>query len=207
MGDIFYLYSTRVNLGQIRLEENALWSLAPHDVSVAMYLLGQTPIEVSARGESYLQKDIEDIIFMSLKFKNAALSHIHVSWLDPHKIRKFTIVGSKKMVVFDDMDPANKIKIYNKGVDKKTDYNYESFFSIREGDIHIPRLDLVEPLKVECQHFVDSISKKTEPFTDGKNGLEVLSVLEAAEASLKKSGQPVKVRKYFDEKTKEYIYS
>ncbi len=199
LGKIFYIYSTRVNLGQVRLEENALWSLAPHDVSVAMHLVGDMPIEVTARGESYLQKDIEDVIFMTLKFKNNILCNIHVSWLDPHKIRKFTIVGSEKMAVFDDMDPANKIKIYNKGIDKKTDYNYSTFFSIREGDIHIPRVELMEPLKIECKHFVDSIINKTTPFTDGRNGLEVLSVLEAAQKSLGNFGRPVKVKRDFDE--------
>ena len=197
LGKIYYIYSTRVNLGQVRLEENALWSLAPHDISVAMYLLGQMPLEVSAWGQCYLQRDVEDVIFMSLKFKDTALSNMHVSWLDPHKIRKFTIVGSKKMPVFDDMEPAEKIKIYDKGMDKKTDYNYASSFAIREGEVHMPSIDLVEPLKLECQHFVDSVLHRKKPFTDGRNGLDVLSVLEAAQRSLKTKGHPVKVKRYF----------
>ena len=200
LGQIFYIYSTRVNLGQVRLEENALWSLAPHDISVAMYLLGHDPIEVAAWGQPYLQRDIEDVIFMSLKFKDDILSNVHVSWLDPHKIRKFTIVGSKKMAVFDDMEPVNKIKIYDKGVDKKVDYyKYEAFFSIREGEIHTPKLNKVEPLQLECQHFIDSVINKKSPFTDGVNGLRVLSVLEAAQISLKRSGRPVKVKRYADD--------
>lgn len=195
LGDIFYLYSTRVNLGQVRLEENALWSLAPHDVSVALYLAGEMPIEITARGESYLQKDIEDIIFMTLRFSNNILANIHVSWLDPHKIRKFTIVGSKKMAVFDDMEKQNKIKIYDKGAEIKLDYNYGSFFNLRDGDVETPALNMAEPLKLECQHFVNSVLNKTRPFTDGKNGLEVLSVLEAANESLKNLGKPVKVKR------------
>ena len=195
LGKVLYIYSTRVNLGQVRLEENALWSLAPHDVSVVLHLLDEMPVEVATRGESYLQKGIEDVIFMSLKFKRKTLSNIHVSWLDPHKMRRFTIVGSKKMAVFDDMEPADKIKIYDKGVDRKTDYNYETFFSIREGDVHIPRIKLMEPLRIECQHFVDSVLNKKRPLTDGYNGLKVLSVLEAAQESLRRSGMPVKVRR------------
>ncbi len=196
LGKILYMYSTRVNLGQVRLEENALWSLAPHDVSVAIHLLGALPLEAAARGECYLQKDIEDVIFMSLKFKNKLMSNIHVSWLDPHKMRKFTIVGSKKMAVFDDMEPADKIKIYDKGVDKNTDYNYESFFRIREGSMRIPSVESAEPLKLECRHFIDCALKGKMPITDGYNGLRVLSVLEAAQKSLKMSGEPVKVKKY-----------
>ncbi|MFH1594011.1 MAG: Gfo/Idh/MocA family oxidoreductase [Candidatus Omnitrophota bacterium] len=195
LGKVLYMYSTRVNLGQVRLEENAMWSLAPHDVSVAMYLLGQTPTEVMARGEAYLQKGIEDVIFMSLKFGKRRFSNIHVSWLDPHKIRKFTIVGSRKMAVFDDMEPVDKVKIYDKGVERTGEYNYQSFFTLRHGDVHIPKVKLREPLKLECQHFVDSVSGRRRPFTDGRNGVEVLSVLDAAERSLKLSGRAVKVRK------------
>jgi len=197
LGKILYIYSTRVNLGQVRLEENALWSLAPHDVSVAMYLLGKVPLSVSTKGKSYLQKNIEDVIFLSLNFKNNTISNIHVSWLDPHKIRKFTIVGSRKMAVFDDMEKKAKVKIYDKGVDKKVDYNYKSFFKIRQGDIRVPKLGSVEPLKLECQHFVDSSLSNKKPFTDGVNGLSVLSVLEAAQRSLKNSGKSVKVKRYF----------
>ena len=173
-----------------------MWSLVPHDVSVAMYLLGDTPISVAATGKSYLQKNIEDVIFMSLGFKKNILSNIHVSWLDPHKMRKFTIVGSKKMAVFDDMEPKDKIKVYDKGFDKKTDYNYKSFFSVRQGSVRIPKLGFVEPLKLECQHFVDSVVKRKKPFTDDYNGLSVLSVLEAAQKSLKNSGKLVKIKKF-----------
>ena len=186
IGQVFYLYSTRVNLGQVRLEENALWSLAPHDISVAMYLLGQAPAEVAATGESYLQEDVEDVIFMTLKFKNGVILNTHVSWLDPHKIRKFTIVGSKKMVVFDDMEPAEKIRIYDKGIDER--------MGVREGSVSVPTLKLTEPLGLECRHFVDSVLNGTHPFTDGNNGVEVLRVLEAAQESLKKNGKPVKVK-------------
>ena len=121
---------------------------------------------------------------------------MHFSWLNPNKERKLTVVGSKKMAVFDDMEPRNKIKVYDKGFDKKTDYNYKSFFSIRQGSVRIPRFGSVEPLKLECQHFVDSILTGKKPFTDEFNGLSVLSVLEAAQKSLKNSGKSIKVKRY-----------
>src|SRR3989338_115098 len=195
-GDIHYLYSTRVNLGQVREEENALWSLTAHDISVAIYLLGQKPIEVSVTGKSYLRKDVQDVVFVTLTFKNKVMSHIHASWLDPHKIRKFTIVGSKKMAVFNDMESTEKLRIYDKGFDwaKKANYGtYETFLTVREGDINIPKIDMVEPLKLECQHFIDSIKNNTRPLSDGENGLEVLKVLAAAQKSLETGGQPVKI--------------
>lgn len=194
LGDILYLYSTRVNLGRIRQEENALWSLTAHDVSVALFLLDETPIEVAVRGESYLREGIEDVVFATLKFKKNVIAHIHASWLDPHKIRKFTVVGSKKMAVFDDMASAEKIRIYDKGVDRQQNYgSYESFLTIRDGDIHIPKITMVEPLKIECQHFLDCIMSGRKPLTNAENGLQVLAVLTAAQQSLRSRGQPIKI--------------
>jgi len=194
LGKVFYMYSARLNLGQVRLEENALWSLAPHDISVALYLLGTMPAEVTAWGKSYLQPDVEDVIFMSLKFSGDIIYNVQVSWLDPHKIRKFTIVGSKKMAVFDDMEKKEKIKIYDKGVEK-IDYNAEKVFTYREGEVHAPAVGLEEPLKIECEHFIESIKEGHKPITDGNNGIDVLRVLEAAQESLKNGGIPVKVKK------------
>lgn len=193
LGDILYIYSTRVNLGRIREEENALWSLTSHDISVVLFLLQDMPGEVCARGESYLRKNVEDVVFLTLKFGNNILVQIHASWLDPHKIRKFTIVGAKKMVVFDDMEPSEKIRLYDKGVDRKVDYQtYAEYLSLRDGDIHIPHVDMKEPLQIECQHFLDCIKSGREPLTNGRNGLETLRVLAAAQASLSKGGMPVK---------------
>jgi predicted dehydrogenase len=183
-----------VNLGQVRAEENALWSLTSHDISVAMYLLGQVPKEVQANGKYYLRKAIQDVVFLTLNFKNNVMAHIHASWLDPHKIRKFTIVGSKRMAVFDDMESAEKIRIYDKGFDwLKNSGTYDSFLTLREGDIHIPRIDMIEPLRLECRHFIDCIRKNSRPFTDGDNGLSALKVLNAAQQSLEKNGKVIKI--------------
>lgn len=196
MGEIHYIYSSRVNLGQVREEENALWSLTAHDISVAMHLLDGEPFEVSTSGKSYLRKKIQDVVFVTLNFKNKVMAHIHASWLDPHKIRKFTVVGSRKMAVFDDMESAEKLRIYDKGFDwqKRQSYGtYETFLTVREGDISIPKIDMLEPLKLECQHFIDSIKNNAQPLSNGENGLKVLKVLAAAQRSLDANGKPVKI--------------
>jgi len=194
LGNVHYMYSTRVNLGQVRAEENALWSLTAHDISVAIHLLGKNPIEVSATGKAYIREKVQDVVFVSLSFDNEIIVHIHAGWLDPHKVRKFTIVGSKKMVVFDDMENTEKIRIYDKGFDWQRNYeSYENFLTLREGDIYVPKLDMVEPLKLECQHFIDCMKTGQPPLTDGRNGLSVLKVLTAAQASLEDRGRAVKI--------------
>lgn len=194
LGNLQYLYSTRVNLGQVRSEENALWSLTAHDISVANYLLGKNPTCVRASGKSYIRKNIEDVVFLTIEFKSNVIAHIHASWLDPHKIRKFTIVGSKKMAVFDDMESSEKIRIYDKGFDWERNYgNYETFLTLREGDILIPKIDMKEPLKLECLHFIDCINRNQKPISDGENGLEVLRVLDAAQRSLEDNGKAIKI--------------
>ena len=181
LGDIHYLYSTRVNLGQIREEENALWSLTAHDISVAMHLLEQEPLEVAVTGNAYLRENVHDVVFLTLNFKNNVMCHIHASWLDPHKVRKFTVVGSKKMVVFDDMESTEKLRLYDKGVNfQKDSGTYETFLTLRHGDIHIPKIDMEEPLKLECRHFIDCVMNQKEPRSNGANGLAVLKVLMAA---------------------------
>jgi predicted dehydrogenase len=196
LGDLNYMYSTRVNLGQVKAEENALWSLTAHDISVAIYLVGKIPGEVSATGKCYIRDSVQDIVFVSLSFDNKTMAHIHASWLDPHKVRQFTVVGSKKMIVFDDMAATEKIRIYDKGVDwQRNESSYDAFLTLRQGDIHIPKIDMVEPLKVECQNFIDSIKNKTTPAADGRNGLQVLRVLTAAQKSIDKNGEPVKIEK------------
>ncbi len=194
LGDVYYIYSTRVNLGKVRKEENALWSFAPHDISVILYLLDDEPEEVTAKGESYLQKGVEDVVFLTLRFPNRVIAHIHVSWLDPHRIRKTTVVGSKKMAVFDDTELQEKIKIYDRGIEREKPYDtYEELLTLRLGDTYIPRVELREPLKIECQHFLDCIKENKKPLTDGEDGLRVLRVLEAAQESLTKGGKPVGV--------------
>jgi predicted dehydrogenase len=192
LGTVYYIYSTRVNLGQVRREENALLSFAPHDVSVILFLLGTSPQEVSAVGHDYLQRGVEDVVFLTLRFPEGILAHCHVSWLDPHKIRKFTVVGSRKMAVFDDMESSEKIRIYDKGVDQRPDFSsFGEFLTLRFGDIHIPRVEMQEPLQLECQHFLDCITQGQRPLSDGENGLAVVKVIAAATRSLKERGRPV----------------
>lgn len=192
VGTVYYIICQRLNLGRIRQDENVLWSFAPHDLSIIYYLLGEEPDNISARGESYVQEGVEDIAFINLHFKNKKMAEIQLSWLAPYKIRKITIVGSKKMVFFDDMEPTEKIKIYNKGADKAAEYDsYSGWIGLRQGDIHIPCLKTEEPLQIECRHFIDCIQMDKKPFTDGQNGLQIVKSLEAAQKSLKQNGIPV----------------
>ncbi len=200
LGEIYYIYSQRVNLGQVRKDENALWSFGPHDLSVLFYLLDQEPIDVAARGQTYLQNGIEDVVFVSLNFPNRISAHIHLSWLDPHKLRKVTVVGSKKMAVFDDTATTEKLRIYDNRAEKKIDYDtYGDYITLRFGDVVIPYVAVTEPLKLECQHFLDCIEKRRRPRTDGRDGLRVVKVLEAANHSLKNNGIPVNLEDYFAE--------
>jgi len=188
LGHIYYIYSTRVNLGKVRNEENALWSLTSHDISAIMHLIGAFPQHVATSGSSYLRKDIADVVFVDLGFKDDVIAHIHASWLDPHKIRQLTVVGSKKMAVFDDMS-GEKLKIYDKGVDQRTEQgSYETFLTLRSGDIFVPKIDESEPLRIECQEFVNCVKEGRRPLADVDNGIEVLKVLEAAQKSLDKNG-------------------
>ena len=192
LGEIYYLYSQRVNLGKIRKDENALWSFAPHDLSIIMYLLDMEPESVSARGQAYLQEGIEDVAFVNLQFPNKIMAQIQLSWLDPHKIRKTTVVGSKKMAVFDDMEATEMLKIYDKGVTSNGQFaSFGEALSLRFGDISIPYIKMTEPLKLECQHFLNCIKNNQTPRSDGRDGLRVVKVLQAAQESLDKSGMPV----------------
>jgi predicted dehydrogenase len=196
LGRVYYLYSTRVNLGKVRDIENALWSFAPHDISMILFLLEKEPTSVTATGRCYLQKDkdIEDVVFMNMHFDDGTMAHVHVSWLDPHKERRLTVVGDKKMAVFDDTRSAEKIWIYDKGVDTKQDYStYGEYLSLRFGDVLIPQIPSTEPLKTECQHFVDCVQNRKRPRSDGKDGLRVSKVLDAAQRSLKMGGSPVRI--------------
>jgi predicted dehydrogenase len=193
LGEIRYIYSSRLNLGKIRHDENAMWSFAPHDLSVALYLLGEDPEAASAQGMAYLRPDVEDVVFMMVRFPQGKMAHLHVSWLDPHKVRRITVVGSKKMAVFDDMESAEKLRIYDKGVDNLHYNSYGEFLTLRFGDIHIPKIDMKEPLQLECQHFLDCIRNHHRPLSDGLEGLQVLKILDAAERSLKNDGQLVRI--------------
>lgn len=189
LGDLYYLYSQRVNLGQIRPDENALWSFGPHDVSVALYLLGEMPVTLSAQGKSYLQRGIEDVVFLNLTFASGVMSHVQMSWLDPHKVRRLTVVGSRQMAVFDDMQPREKLTIYDKGVNRPPEYrSYGESLTIREGDIFIPRLPNVEPLTVQFQHFIRVVRGEEKGRADHADGVRVVRVLDAATRSLAQGG-------------------
>jgi predicted dehydrogenase len=192
LGELRYLYSQRLNLGQVRQEENALWSLAPHDVAVANSLLGGPPESVAAVGQSYLTPGVADVAFLTLFYPDQRLAHIQVSWLDPHKTRKLTLVGSRKMAVFDDMEASEKVRLYDKGVDRPPEgtADTEVALKLRFGDILIPRLELEEPLARECRHFVESVRGEHPPRSDGWGGLRVVAALEAAQRSLDQQGAP-----------------
>jgi predicted dehydrogenase len=171
-----------------------VWSLAPHDISIILYLLGDVPSRISVNGQGYLHPHNQDVVFADLQFKDGRMAQIHVSWLDPHKMRKLTVVGSRKMVVFNDMEPNEKLKIYDKGVEAKLGYDsYGDALTLRQGNIYIPNVKMEEPLKRECQHFVDCVMNCETPETDGKNGLAVVEILEAGQQSLDNSGEVVEL--------------
>lgn len=188
LGDIFYVYTQRLNLGIIRENENAWWSLAPHDISIILYLSGSVPSRISVNGQGYLRSHVQDVVFAELQFEDGRMAQIHVSWLDPHKMRKLTVVGSRKMVVFDDMEPIEKLKIYDKGVEGLGYESYGDALTLRQGEIYIPNVTMEEPLKRECQHFVECVIHGHKPVTDGENGLAVVKILEAGQQSLDSSG-------------------
>jgi predicted dehydrogenase len=192
LGRIYYLYGQRVNLGQVRPDENALWSFGPHDVSVALHLMGERPAAVAARGNSYLQPGIEDVVFLTLEFGSGAMAHVQMSWLDPHKERRLTVVGSERMVVFDDMQPREKLKIFDKGVDRPPEYrSFGESLSVREGDISIPRIPNLEPLTAELRHFVAVARGEEQPRVTAWDGVEVVEILEVASESLRGDGRAI----------------
>ncbi|MGI8585432.1 MAG: Gfo/Idh/MocA family protein [Thermoleophilaceae bacterium] len=191
LGRIHYIYSNRLNLGKLRADENALWSLGAHDVSVVLHLAEEEPSEVDARGESYMRQGIEDVVFCYLRFPSGLVAHLHLSWLDPHKERRFTIVGSKRMATFDDMEIERKVTVYDKGFDQ--DYSSFGEYIQRSSDIWSPRLSNEEPLRIECRHFLERVRDGAEPRSGPASGLRVVRVLEALERSLDQTsrGAPV----------------
>jgi predicted dehydrogenase len=196
IGQVLYLYSQRVNLGVVKQAENAWWSLAPHDISVAQYLLGGRAKAVSVTGQCFLQarEGVEDVVFASIHFDNGTLAHVHASWLDPHKIRKTTIVGSRKMIVFDDMEPTEKVRIYDKGAEVRAEYvDYATSIRLRVGDVHIPAVPQREPLELELAHFIRAATEDVPIPSDGRNGLDVVRVLVAGQRSLKRRGALVQI--------------
>lgn len=194
LGQVYYIYSTRVNLGQIRDDLNAFWNLAPHDISIINMLLNDAPKRVAAQGFSYLQpgQSLEDVVFAVLEYGSGVAAHVHTSWLDPNKIRRMTVVGEKKMVVYDDVSD-NRITVYDKGaawVEDASSYGVHRLQTFT-GDIYIPRLPSVEPLRAEIEHFITCIQTGQKPLSDGVDGLRVVQVLEAVSESLRQGGKPV----------------
>jgi predicted dehydrogenase len=189
LGDeIYYIYGNRLNLGKLRADENALWSLGAHDVSVVLYLADEEPVEVDAHGASYVRPGVEDVVFCFMRFPSGLTAHLHLSWLDPHKERRFTVVGSQKMATFDDMELERKVTIYDKGFDEDS-RTYGEYIT-RSGDVFSPRVPNVEPLRVECEHFLDAIRSGQPPRSDGASGLRVVRVLEQLQASLNAGASP-----------------
>jgi predicted dehydrogenase len=182
LGTVHYIYTNRLNLGQLRADENALWSLGAHDVSVVLALAGEEPSELDARGECYMRPGIEDVVFAYLRFPSGLTAHLHLSWLDPHKERRLTVVGSRRMATFDDMELERKLTIYDKGFDESTDSWGE--YITRSGDVTSPRIPNAEPLRLECEHFVHCIANDETPRSDGASGLRVVRVLEGLQQAL-----------------------
>lgn len=195
LGDILYVNSTRVNLGLFQQDINVIWDLAPHDISIITYVLDKEPTSVNASGISHYKEGIEDVAMTTLNFDNNTIAFIRNSWIDPNKVRSMIFVGSKKMLVYDDTSPNEKIKIYDKGVEQPSYYDTfgEFQFSYRYGDIYIPRIEEHEALSHECGHFIQCIQKKETPRSDGLSGLKVIRIIEAANRSLKGDGISIPV--------------
>ncbi len=182
LGGLYYIYGNRLNLGKLRADENALWSLGAHDVSVALHLIGEEPHECLAQGASYVREGVQDVAFCYLRFPSGIVAHLHLSWLDPHKERRLTVVGSRRMATFDDMLIEGKLTVYDKGFDEDTRSWGE--YIARSGDIFSPRVPNLEPLRIECEHFLECIRTGATPRSDGRSGLRVVRVLEQLQRSL-----------------------
>jgi len=195
LGDIYYIHSTRTHLGLIREDVNAAWDLAPHDVSIFLYFLNSMPLTVSALGGAFLKKSREDVVFVNMRFPQGIVGNIHISWADSNKVRVVEVIGSRARAVFNDLDNLEKVKLYEKGI--STDKPYDNFgefqYRLRDGDIISPKIDLTEPVKLLCDHFLDCIINNKKPITDGKNGSDVVKVMRAIDESLKNGGMPVNV--------------
>ena len=195
LGEIRYIDAVRVGLGQYHPTLNVIWDLAPHDVAILLHLLGESPVSVNTRGAACVHESIEDVAYMTLSFPSGILAHARMSWLDPRKTRRITVVGSQKMVLYDDLEGHEKLKIYDKRVNAipRTDTFGEYQFAYHYGSVVSPYVRLDEPLKIECLHFVECALGRKQPLTDGRNGLKVVEVIEAAQKSLRLGGAQVSI--------------
>jgi predicted dehydrogenase len=193
LGALHYLFSTRVNLGRLRQDESALWSFGPHDLSMLDFLLEQEPESVAARGQSVLQRGIEDVVFLTLRFATGQMAHVHLSWLNPRKERRLTLVCSQKMVEFDDVT-QDKLRIYDRGYDRPPEFaDFAKYLTLRDGDVFIPKVPMDEPLRLELRHFLDCIAAGSQPLSDLAHGVRVIRGLAAAQRSLAQDGVPVRL--------------
>jgi len=208
LGEIHYLYTNRVNLGQVRDDENALWSLGAHDVSVLLHLVGELPVAASAHGQCFIRPGVEDVVFALLRFESGVVAHLQLSWLDPRKTRRVTVVGSEKMAVFDDMQPDEKVKVFDKGVAYpqaagtgttgnggawRPPVSYGEYVQLRFGDTYVPRISSEEPLSIQCRHFVRCVRGEEAPLAGGAEGIAVVEILESLQRSLDRGGEIVPV--------------
>ena len=193
LGDIRYICARRLNLGLFQKDINVAWDLAPHDISIIQHIIGEQPVSVNCRGSAHVTPGIEDVTTMCLSFRRQQTAIIHSSWLDPRKVREMTIVGSRRMVVYDDVAPLEKIRVFDARVERPPHYDTfaEFHYAYHYGDVHVPYIKQEEPLKTECQHFLDCINQGTIPLTDGKQGLELVRILEASSQSLQRGGASV----------------
>ncbi|HNT68357.1 MAG TPA: Gfo/Idh/MocA family oxidoreductase, partial [Syntrophorhabdaceae bacterium] len=197
VGEVYYYDSVRVNLGLFQHDVNVIWDLAVHDLSIMDYVLGMEPVAVSATGISHVTGKPEDIAYLTLFFDSRVIAHIHVNWLAPVKVRSTLIGGDKKMIVYDDLEPSEKIKIYDKGITLGNNGEgiYKEMIGYRTGDMWAPKLDTAEALKLEAVHFLQCIEEKKKPVTDGAAGLRIVKILEAATESMKEHGRPLELYK------------
>jgi len=193
IGEVQYISARRLNLGLFQKDINVAWDLAPHDISILLHLLEELPVSVSCQGSSHITKGVEDVTMMQLAFRKNRCAFIQNSWLDPKKVRQMTVVGSQRMIIYDDTEPLEKLKIYDARVEVPPHYDTfaEFTYSYHYGDSYVPYIKQDEPLKLECQHFIESILNESIPITNGRLGLEVVRILEAADESLKLQGRPV----------------
>jgi predicted dehydrogenase len=195
LGEIQYISARRLNLGLFQTDINVAWDLAPHDISIILYVMGKAPLSVNCQGKAHVNPDIEDVTSMTLNFANSGFATIQSSWLDPNKIREMTFVGSKRMLLYDDIEPNEKIKIYDKRVETPPHYDTfaEFHYSYHYGDMYAPHIKQHEPLKMECQHFLDCIKTGQKPESSGYDGLKVVEILEASSKSLRREGAKVEI--------------
>ncbi len=194
LGRIRCVAAQRLNFGKVRSDENVLFSLGPHDISIMLELFGQEPVAVAAHGASFVRQGIEDLCFVTLHFRDGCIGQIHLSWLDPHKVRRVTVVGDRKMAVFDDMEPREKVRVYDQGFEGPNGYwVYGENLAQRTGEIRVPSFPATEPLSVELAHFVACVRDGVEPRTPGADGIRVVDVLDAAQRSMRQGGVPVEL--------------